>query len=255
MSVELTTREDCAVLTLNRPEALNALSFDILRRIGEAFDEAAQSNARALIVTGAGTKAFCADADIKELRNRDLMAQKRGAELGQAVFARLDTLPMPSVAVINGFAFGGGLELALACTFRLATRNARMGLPEIKLGLVPGYGGTQRLPRVVGEARALEMIMTGRTVAADEAERIGLVNRLVEGDAVEAGIAFAREFTGYSLPVLSFARDAVKRALDVPIHQGLKIEADLSTLAFQTKDATEGTAAFEEKRKPRFRDE
>ena len=162
------------------------------------------------------------------------MAQKRGAELGQAVFAKLDTLPMPSVAVINGFAFGGGLELALACTFRLATRNATIGLPEIKLGLVPGYGGTQRLPRVVGEARALEMIMTGRTVAADEAESIGLVNRLVDGDAVDAGIAFAREFTGYSLPVLSFARDAVKRALDVPIHEGLKIEADLSTFAFQT---------------------
>lgn len=255
MSVELTTREDCAVLTLNRPEALNALSFAILRRIGEAFDEVGESNARALVVTGAGTKAFCAGADIKELRNRGLMAQKRGAELGQAVFARLDTLPMPSVAVINGYAFGGGLELALACTFRLATRNAKMGLPEIKLGLVPGYGGTQRLPRVVGEARALEMIMTGRTVAADEAERIGLVNRLVEGDAVEAGMAFAREFTGFSLPVLSFARDAVKRALDVPIREGLKIEADLSTLAFQTKDAAEGMAAFEEKRKPRFTDE
>lgn len=255
MSVELTTREDCAVLTLNRPEALNALSFAILRRIGEAFDEVGESNARALVVTGAGTKAFCAGADIKELRNRGLMAQKRGAELGQAVFARLDTLPMPSVAVINGYAFGGGLELALACTFRLATRNAKIGLPEIKLGLVPGYGGTQRLPRVVGEARALEMIMTGRTVAADEAERIGLVNRLVEGDAVEAGMAFAREFTGFSLPVLSFARDAVKRALDVPIREGLKIEADLSTLAFQTKDAAEGMAAFEEKRKPRFTDE
>ena len=255
MSVELTTREDCAVLTLNRPEALNALSFEILRRIGETFDEAARTKARALIVTGAGSKAFCAGADIKELRNRNLTAQKRGAELGQAVFAKLDTLPMPSVAVINGFAFGGGLELALACTFRLATRNAKMGLPEIKLGLVPGYGGTQRLPRVVGEARALEMIMTGRTVAADEAERIGLVSRLVDGDTVDAGIAFAREFTGYSLPVLSFARDAVKRALDVPIHEGLKIEADLSTLAFQTKDAAEGTAAFEEKRKPRFTDE
>ncbi len=156
MSVELATRDECAVLTLNRPEALNALSFAILRRIGAAFDEVAQSKARALIVTGAGPKAFCAGADIKELRNRDLMAQKRGAELGQAVFAKLDTLPMPSIAVINGFAFGGGLELALACTFRLATRNAKMGQPEIKLGLIPGYGGTQRLPRVVGEARALE---------------------------------------------------------------------------------------------------
>jgi enoyl-CoA hydratase len=254
MSVELSTRDDCAILVLNRPEALNALSFDIIRRIGAAFDEVAASKARALIITGAGPKAFCAGADIKELRNRDLVAQKRGAELGQATFAKLDTLPMPSVAIINGFAFGGGLELALACSFRLATPNAKMGLPEIKLGLVPGYGGTQRLPRVIGEARALEMILTGRTVLAEEAERIGLVNRLVDGDPIESGLAFAREFTGYSLPVLGFSRSAVQRALDVPIHEGLKIEADLSTLAFQTKDAEEGTAAFEAKRKPRFVD-
>jgi enoyl-CoA hydratase len=161
---------------------------------------------------------------------------------------------MPSIAVINGFAFGGGLELALACTFRLATRNAKMGLPEIKLGLIPGYGGTQRLPRVIGEARALEMILTGRTVSAEEAERIGLVNRLVEGDPIEAGLAFSHEFTSYSLPTLGFARSAVQRALDMPIHEGLKIEADLSTVAFQTKDAEEGTAAFQEKRKPRFID-
>jgi enoyl-CoA hydratase len=254
MAVELTMREEFAVLTLNRPEALNALSFRIIEDIGKALDQVAQSKARALIVTGAGGKAFCAGADIKELRNRDLAAQKRGGEIGQAVFAKLDALHIASVAVINGYAFGGGLELALASTFRLATRNAKMGLPEIKLGLVPGYGGTQRLPRVVGEARALEIVLTGRTVGAEEAERIGLVNRIVEGDPVEAGIAFAREFTCYSLPVLSFARAAVKRALDVPVHEGLKIEADLSTLAFQTKDADEGTAAFEEKRKPRFTD-
>jgi enoyl-CoA hydratase len=254
MAVELGTRDEFAILTLNRLEALNALSFKIIEDIGRALDEVAKSKARALIVTGAGPKAFCAGADIKELRNRDVVAQKRGAELGQAVFAKLDTLPIASVAVINGYAFGGGLELALACTFRLATRSAKVGLPEIKLGLIPGYGGTQRLPRVVGEARALEMIMTGRTVAAEEAERIGLVNRIVEGDPVEAGMAFAREFTCYSLPVLGLARSAVKRALDTPIHEGLKIEADLSTLAFQTRDAAEGTAAFEEKRKASFVD-
>jgi enoyl-CoA hydratase len=254
MAVELGTRDEFAVLTLNRPEALNALSFKIIEDIGRALDEVAKSRSRALIITGAGTKAFCAGADIKELRNRDLAAQKRGAELGQAAFSKLDTLPIASVAVINGYAFGGGLELALACTFRLVTKNAKVGLPEIKLGLVPGYGGTQRLPRVVGEARALEMIMTGRTVAAEEAERIGLVNRIIDGDSIEAGMAFAREFTGYSLPVLGFARSAVKRALDVSIHEGLKIEADLSTLAFQTKDAAEGTAAFEEKRKASFID-
>ncbi|MDQ4061720.1 MAG: enoyl-CoA hydratase-related protein, partial [Pseudomonadota bacterium] len=212
------------------------------------------SDARALLVTGAGPRAFCAGADIKELRGRGLMEQKRGAELGQAVFAKLDTLPVPSVAAINGFAFGGGLELALACTFRLATANAKMGLPEIKLGLIPGYGGTQRLPRAVGEARALEMIMTGRAVGAEEALRIGLVHRLVDGDPVEAGLAFAREITGYSLPALGFARAAVRRALDLSLNEGLKVEAELSTLAFQTRDAEEGMAAFVEKRKPAFRD-
>lgn len=254
MAVLLSRCDEFALLTLDRPEALNALSFDIIRHIGQALDEVAASDARALLILGAGSKAFCAGADITELTRRDLMAQKRGAELGQATFAKLDTLPMPSVALINGYAFGGGLELALACTFRLATRNAKMGLPEIKLGLIPGYGGTQRLPRVVGEARALEMILTGRTVGAEEALAIGLANRLVEGDPVEAGIAFAREFSAYSLPVLGFARAAVSRALDAPLHEGLKIEADLSTLAYRTADAEEGMAAFLEKRKPHFKD-
>ncbi|MEK9645905.1 MAG: enoyl-CoA hydratase-related protein [Alphaproteobacteria bacterium] len=254
MAVELTRRGDAAVMILNRPEALNALSFDILREIGRIFDEVAASDARVLVVTGAGDKAFCAGADIKELRDRTLIEQQRGAELGQSVFAKLDTLPIPSVAVVNGYAFGGGLELALACTFRLATANAKMGLPEVKLGLVPGYGGTQRLPRVVGEARALEIVMTGRTVDAAEAERIGLVSRIVDGDPVDAGIEFASAFAGYSLPVLEFARRAITRALDTPLPEGLKIEADLSTLAYQLKDSAEGMAAFEEKRKPEFKD-
>ncbi len=254
MPIDLAFREGCAVLTLNRPEALNALSFAILGEIGAAIDKAAKSSARALIVTGAGPKAFCAGADIKELGSRDLMAQKRGAELGQAVFAKLDSLPIASIAVINGFAFGGGLELALACTFRLATTNARMGCPEIKLGLIPGYGGTQRLPRIIGEPRALELVMTGRTVDAVEAERIGLVSKIVSGDPVVEGLAFAKTFTGYSLPTLEFARAAVQRAQTVPLQEGLKIEADLSTLAYRTADAAEGIVAFAEKRPPRFRD-
>jgi enoyl-CoA hydratase len=254
MAIELKRVEEFALITLNRPEALNALSFALIRELARAFDEVAASNARALLVTGAGAKAFCAGADIRELTGRPLADQKRGAELGQATFSKLDRLPMPSVAIINGYAFGGGLELALACTFRLATRNAKMAFPEIKLGLIPGYGGTQRLPRVVGEARALEMIMTGRTVDAEEAARLGLVNRLLDGDPVAAGVAFAREFSGYSLPVLRFAREAVTRALDTPLTEGLRIEADLSTLAFQTGDAAEGMSAFMEKRKARFKD-
>ena len=254
MTVKLERREELAILTLDRPEALNALTFEMLPEIGAALDEVGGSDARALLVTGAGQKAFCAGADIKQLLGRPLVAQRRGAEMGQATFAKLDRLPMPSVALVNGFAFGGGLELALACTFRLATRNAKMGLPEVKLGLIPGYGGTQRLPRVVGEARALEMIMTGRSVGAEEAERIGLVNRIVEGDALEAGAAFAREMTGYSLPVLEFARTAVRRALEVPFQEGLGVEADISTLAYRTEDSVEGMTAFVEKRKPTFRD-
>lgn len=254
MTVKLEKRDDIALLTLDRQEALNALSFAIIDEIGAAIDRVPEMGVRALLITGAGSKAFCAGADIKELRNRPLAAQRAGIERGQAAFAKLDTLPVASVALINGYAFGGGLELALACTFRLATRNAKMGLPEIKLGLTPGYGGTQRLPRVIGEARALEMILTGKTVDAEEASRIGLVNRLVDGDPVAAGIAFAHEFTIYGLPALNFARAAVQRALDLPLAEGLRVEADLGTLAYRTADAEEGMAAFSEKRKPDFGD-
>ncbi len=254
MSVELTRQDEFAVVTLNRPETLNALSAAVLRELDQAFDAVAAGDARALIVTGAGAKAFCAGADIKELTGRSLSEQRRDAAFGQAVLARLDELPMPSVAAINGYAFGGGLELALACTFRLALPTAKMALPEIKLGLIPGYGGTQRLPRVVGEARALELILSGRTLDAQEALRIGLVHRVVEGDAVAAAIDYARAFSGYGLPALKLARDAVRRALDVPLHEGLRLEADLNTLAFQTRDAAEGMNAFMEKRKPRFTD-
>jgi len=256
MSVDLSRNGEFAFITLNRPEALNALSFAILRQIGEAIDAVAeQRDVRALFFTGAGEKSFCAGADIKELRNRPLADQRRGAELGQGVFAKLDRLPVASIALVNGFAFGGGLELALACTFRLASATARFGLPEVKLGLIPGYGGTQRLPRLVGEARALEIIMTGRTLDAVEAERIGLVNRIVETGLVDAGLEFARQFSRYSLPTLEFARRAVQRGADLPLVEGLQLEAELSTLAYRTRDAEEGMAAFEEKRKPDFRDE
>jgi enoyl-CoA hydratase len=254
MAIELSRVEEFALIRINRPDALNALSFSLIQELSTRIDEAGESDARALLITGAGEKAFCAGADIGELANRPLMEKKRGAERGQAVFAKLERLPMPSVAIINGYAFGGGLELALACTFRLALPHAKMGLPEIKLGLIPGYGGTQRLPRVVGEARALEMIMTGRSIDAQTALGWGLVSRIVDEEPVASGMAFAREFSRYSLPVLGFAREAVMRALDTPVHEGLKIEADLSTLAFQTEDSAEGMDAFMKKRKPVFRD-
>jgi enoyl-CoA hydratase len=254
MAVTLSRRDEFALLTIDRPEALNALSVTVLDELSAAFDDAAQSGARALLVTGAGTKAFCAGADIKELMGRSLADDKHASERGQAIFAKLDRMPILSIAVINGVAMGGGLELALACTFRLALPGARMALPEIKLGLIPGYGGTQRLPRLIGEARALELILTGRVVDAEEALRIGIINRIVEHDPVDAGISFAREMTRHGLTALAFARDAVKSAAEVPLAEGLKIEAQLSTLAYRTRDAAEGLRAFVEKRPPKFAD-
>jgi len=254
MPVELTRKGEAAVLTLNRQEALNALSFDIVKDIGAAIDEAAAGDARVLIITGAGDKAFCAGADIKELRDQDATSMRAAMRRGQETFAKLDTLPIPSVALINGYAFGGGLELALACTFRVATPNAKVGLPEIKLGIIPGYGGTQRLPRLVGEGRALQMIMTGRTVGVDEAERIGLVHQIIDGDGMAGALEFAATITCYSLPVLDYAREAVMRALDNPIPAGLRVERDLNLLAFNTQDRREGMAAFEEKRQAVFQD-
>lgn len=254
MLVERRQVEEFALLTLNRPDALNALSSALLRELREGFDWAATSGARALLITGAGERAFCAGADIGELRGRTPPQIKRDSEHGQTLFRRLDRLPIASVAIVNGYAFGGGLELATACTFRVATPNAKMGVPEIKLGVIPGYGGTQRLPRLIGETRALELVMTGRTVDADEALRIGLVSRVLAGEPLAAAMAFAREFTRYSLPALAFAREAVQRALTTTLDEGLRIEADLSTLSFQMHDAAEGTTAFLEKRAARFED-
>jgi len=257
MTIELSRREEFAVLTINRPEALNALSFQLVADIASALDEvAAMADIRGLIITGAGEKAFCAGADITELMGLDPATQKRATVSGQRAFDKLAELAVPSLALINGFAFGGGLELAMACTLRAATPNARMGLPEIKLGLIPGYGGTQRLPRLIGEARALDMILSGRFIDASEAERIGLVTRLLDADnPMEQGLAYMREVSGFSLPVLAMAREAITRASDLPVREGLKIEADLSTLTFQTDDAQEGMAAFVEKRKPEFKDQ
>lgn len=252
MSVRLEYTEDVAVITLDRQEALNTLSFAILREIGRTLDSVAESKARALIVTGAGPKAFCAGADIAELHDRSLAAERAGAELGQAVFARLDRMPMASIAFVNGLALGGGAELALACTFRVGTERARFGLPEVKLGLIPGYGGTQRLPRIIGQGRALELVLTGRVVGIDEALAIGLVNR--RASTLEEAIAFSREFSGHGLLAQRFAREAVQRAANLTLHEGLRMEADLSTLAYRTHDAAEGMQAFLQKRQPIFSD-
>ena len=242
MPVELTRNGAAAVITLNRPEALNALSFEVIGDIGDAIDEAAATGARVIIFTGAGEKAFCAGADIKEIREQDTNSMRAAMGKGQTTFAKLDALAIPSIALINGYAFGGGLELALACTFRVATPNAKMGLPEIKLGIIPGYGGTQRLPRLGGEGRGLEIIMSGRTVDAEEAEQIGLVHKIIKGDGMTGALVFAETITCFSRPVLEYAREAVMSALDNPIHAGLKKERDLNLLAFTTDDCREGMA-------------
>jgi enoyl-CoA hydratase len=252
MAVRLKFLDEFAVITLERPEALNALNFDTIRQLGEALNDVARSAARALVITGAGGKSFCAGADIAELQGRSLMQEREGAELGQQVFAQLDRIPMASLALVNGYAFGGGAELALACTFRLGMPGAKFGLPEIKLGLIPGYGGTQRLPRLVGAGRALEIIMSGRTLGIDEAVAIGLVNGRAE--SLDDAFTFARTFCSHSLIAQRFAREAVQRSHEMALYDGLRLEADLSTLAYRSADAAEGMRAFSEKRAAKFKD-
>ena len=253
MSVELTTRDGVAVLHLNRPQALNALNAEMLGMIDARLGDVAASDARALLIVGNGGKAFCAGADVKELQGKDADTQRATAQRGQGVFAKLDALRVPSVAVITGVAFGGGLELAMACTFRIATSSSRLALPEIKLGLLPGYGGTQRLPRLVGTARALELIASGRVVDATEAERIGLIHRIVDGgDPVAEGMRFLASLGAPFPAALVQAMEAIRRAPHLPLAQGLAVEADLFAAASQTHDAAEGMQAFLDKRKPAF---
>lgn len=254
MSIELTRKDEFAVITINRTQALNALNYGMLRAIGDALDQVEASDARAVFFTGAGDRAFCAGADIGELLDRSIPQEFAGTRLGQALYTRIENFRLPSIAIVNGHALGGGCELALACTFRLGTAAARFGLPEVKLGLVPGYGGTQRLPRLVGLGPALEIMMTGRSVPADEALRIGLLHRLVDGDPLEAAAAYARAFSRHGLLALRLVRDAALRGVDTTLQDGLRIEADLSTLTMRSDDGREGPRAFLEKRTPRFQD-
>ena len=252
--IDLTTRGDCALLTVNRPQARNALSFAELDRLAAALDRVARSSSRALVVTGAGDRAFCAGADVDELRGRTPLECRRDMRRGQAVMLRLENLPLPSVAAINGWALGGGLELALACTFRVAVRHARLGCPEIRLGLIPGYGATQRLPRLIGPGRARLMILTGAPVDAERAEAIGLVDHVVDGNVVEAALELAGELSRLSLPALALAREAIRRAGEIAFADGLAVEAELGALAYSLEDSAEGIAAFLQKRQPRFKD-
>ncbi|WP_454693414.1 enoyl-CoA hydratase/isomerase family protein [Achromobacter aegrifaciens] len=254
MSIELTRRDEFAVITIKREHALNALNYEMLRSIGRALDEVEASNARAVFFTGAGEKAFCAGADIGELLNRSIPQEYAGTYLGQELYSRIESFRLPSIAIVNGYALGGGCELAMACTFRLGTSAAKFGLPEVKLGLVPGYGGTQRLPRIVGLAAALEILMSGRSVPAEEALRIGLLHQVLEGDPLEAALNYARGFSEHSLLALRLVRDAALRGAQVSLRDGLAIEADLSTISMHSDDGIEGLRAFLEKRHPRFQD-
>ncbi|UIF90031.1 enoyl-CoA hydratase/isomerase family protein [Cupriavidus sp. UYPR2.512] len=253
MTVGLHYADGVAVLTLDRPGALNALNSDMLRALSLHIDTIARSEARAVLVIGSGERAFCAGADIAELQGRTASQHLDGAALGQGVFAKLAALSIPTVAVIRGPALGGGLELAMSCSHRVAVVGAKLGLPEIKLGLIPGYGGTQRLPRLVGTEKAMELILSGRLVSADEALAIGLVDKLVEdGDVMNIGLAFLAALSDGRPAAVHLAREAVRRAATLSLEDGLRAEADLFVLATQTDDAAEGINAFLEKRAPRF---
>jgi enoyl-CoA hydratase len=244
---------DIAIITIDRQEALNALNQDVLFELSVAFEQAeADSDVRALVITGAG-RAFVAGADIAGLRLlEDAFSGRELALQGQDVFSTLAALPFPTVAAINGFALGGGLELALAADLRVAAPTARLGLPEVGLGLIPGYGGTQRLPRLIGQGRALDLILTGRHVPADEALQLGLVNRVAE-DALATAIELARTAARNGPVAVGLAKEAISRGLDVTLSQGLEIEADLFGLVATSADMQEGTSAFLEKRTPDFK--
>jgi len=254
MSIDISRQDEFAVITLRRPEVLNALSQTVLRQLSDALDTVEASDARALLITGAGDRAFSAGADIQELVDRTVAQRYEATHHGQRVFSRLENLRIPSIALVNGYALGGGCELALACTFRIASPNAKFGLPEVKLGLVPGYGGTQRLPRLVGLARALDIMVSGRMVDALEAERIGLVSHIADGDLMEAGATYARRFSGNGLLAIRLIRDSALRGIDTSLAEGLRIEADLSTVSMLSDDGIEGVRAFIDKRKPKVTD-
>lgn len=247
--------ENLGIVTINRPQALNALNQDVLIELAAVTEVITQDpEVKVAIFTGEG-KAFVAGADIGQIADlQDVFAAREFAIMGQSVFNEIAALPVPSIAAINGFALGGGLELALACDLRVASHKAKLGLPEVGLGIIPGFGGTQRLPRLVGRGRALDLIFTGRHVSAEEALSLGLVNRVGE-DALQT----AKELAGAILkngPVaLALAKEAVGRGENLDLQEALEVEADLFGLACATKDMREGTQAFLEKRPAQFRGE
>jgi len=243
-----------ATVTLNRPEKLNALNAQLLRELGTMWDDlSGRDDVGVIILTGAG-RAFVAGADIGALADEAAGTLEKVARAGQALFRRIEQSPTPVIAAVNGFALGGGFELALACHMRVASSQAKFGLPEVKLGLMPGYGGTQRLPRLVGRGRALQLILTGDTIDANEALRLGVANLVVEPAALaDTARALATTMLGNAPLALARALEAVDAGLDSSLDDGLRIEARLFGSLGETADMREGTKAFIEKRPASFR--
>jgi enoyl-CoA hydratase len=241
-----------AVVTLNRPKVMNALNRALFAELGDAFTVLAGDSAvRAIILTGAGEKAFAAGADIGELASLSATEGQKLSRRGQAVFRRIETCGKPVIAAIQGFALGGGCELAMACTIRIASERARLGQPEVKLGLLPGYGGTQRLPRLIGRGAALKLLLTGDMVGAEEAFRIGLVDEVVPAEALMSRAEnLARAIAQQAPLAVAACLHAVDGGCDLPLDAGLDFEASLFGLACATEDKAEGTRAFLEKRAP-----
>jgi len=247
--------DNIGVLSINRPDKLNALSNELTEELGKFLDEAEKDvDLRVLVITGAGEKAFVAGADINELVERDGIMGRDVSRFRQDLFARIENLSIPVIAAVNGYALGGGLELALACNIRIASEKAQFGAPEVKLGIIPGDGGTQRLPRLVGLGRAMEMVLTGDFIDATEAHRIGLVNRVVSsGELMETVISLAKKIASRPPLAIKYAKEALNRSQGGDAASGYALESYLHALACTTDDKAEGVAAFLEKRKGSFK--
>ncbi|RMD50475.1 MAG: enoyl-CoA hydratase [Ignavibacteria bacterium] len=248
-------KEKVALITINRPEKLNALNFKTLEELDSVLTSIKTDElVNVVIITGAGEKAFVAGADISELNKLNMLEGKDFAERGQKIFSKIEHLGKPVIAAVNGFALGGGCELALACHMRIASDKAKFGQPEVNLGIIPGYGGTQRLARLVGTGRAMEYILTGDMIDADEAFRIGLANKVYPHDELMAKTwELAEKVSSKGQLAIRLAVQAVVSTNDLSEKEGLQREADLFGLCCGTEDFKEGTSAFLEKRKPEFK--
>jgi enoyl-CoA hydratase/carnithine racemase len=254
-NVQYDKKGSIAYVTVNRPKVLNALNTPTWTDLQAAFEDAkADASVHGVILTGAGDKAFIAGADISELAHVDAYDAEESSRFGQSVLNFIENLGKPVIAAVNGFALGGGCETAMACTMRIAAEHARFGQPEVKLGLLPGGGGTQRLPRLVGKGRALQLILTGETISAQEAYRIGLVNEVVSAAAlIDRAEKILKQIAGNAPIAVKFSLEAANKGMESSQSEGLALEASYFGICAATEDKKEGTSAFLEKRTPQFR--